>query len=173
MIIDLNPMLRGEVKTLEIAVSPVTGEIPSDYEPLPGSEIKGTITCSGGYIRLESVVTVPYRGTCARCLDPVEDKLTFRFDRTLVTEGTLSSEVLEENPDEYVLLRGGFLDTDEAVSESVFIEFPMMVLCSPDCPGLCPRCGRRLSKGIQCSCSKNEKEPDPRWNCLKGLNFDD
>jgi len=166
-------MLRGEVKTVEIDTPVDPGEIPGDYELLPGSHMKGTVTCSGGYIRLESVVTVPYRGSCARCLDPVEDELSFDFDRTLVTEGTLSEDVLEENAEEYLQLRGGFLDTDSAIVEPVFIEFPMMVLCSNDCPGLCHKCGRKLTAGKACACSAGEKETDPRWAKLATLDFDD
>ena len=38
-------------------------------------------------------------------------------------------------------------------------------LCSEDCKGLCPRCGKNLNLG-PCGC---RKEPDPRFAVLEQL----
>ncbi|MEA4815138.1 MAG: DUF177 domain-containing protein [Oscillospiraceae bacterium] len=39
------------------------------------------------------------------------------------------------------------------------------MLCSPDCKGLCPRCGANLNLG-PCGC---KKETDSRWSALDSL----
>jgi uncharacterized protein len=92
--------------------------------------------------------------------------LEFDFDRTIVTEGTLSDEVLEEKADEYLVLKRGILEPDEAIIESIFLELPSRLLCSPDCRGLCPKCGKKMT-GDECGCAP--REIDPRWSKLKAL----
>lgn len=168
MIIDINPLLRGETAEIDIDAVTVPAAAPDDYELLPGARIKGRIENSGGYIRLTSSVSVPYRGFCARCLDPVERTLEFEFDRTVVADRSVSDEVIEENSEEYLKTEGGMLDLDDAVSEPVYTEFPMILLCSDDCPGLCRFCGKKLGPDGRCDCG-GKPETDPRWDALKGL----
>lgn len=166
MVIDLSAILRGEIYSM-----PIEGEIDLDAAPygikyLPGAAISGSISGQAGLVTLNARVSVPYRGECARCLDPVEDVLEFDFIRTLVTEGTLSDEVLEEKADEYLVVRKGILSPDDALAESVFLELPSRLLCSPDCRGLCPKCGKKITD-TPCGCQT--KEIDPRWSKLQEL----
>ncbi|MBR6727152.1 MAG: DUF177 domain-containing protein, partial [Clostridia bacterium] len=56
------------------------------------------------------------------------------------------------------------LDVDEPLREELLMCFPMRLLCSEDCPGLCPKCGKPKKDG-DCGCS--EKEIDPRLAVLK------
>ena len=124
MTIDINPMLRGEIREIVVDSEFVPECAPEGISLLPGSRIKGKISDSGGYIRLVSKVAVPYEGECARCLDKVVGTIEFDFNRTIVADGMISAERLEEEADEYLLIRSGILDPDEALSESVFLEFP-------------------------------------------------
>ncbi len=167
MTIDLTPLLRGEIREIAVDSEFIPDGAPEGITILPGSRITGKISDSGGYIRLVSKVKVPYSGECARCLDEVKGTLEFDFDRTLVTEGMIPQERLEEEAEEYLLIRSGMLNPDEALSESVFLEFPMLLLCSADCPGLCPKCGRKLGPDGVCNCAP--KEIDPRMAKLKEL----
>ena len=64
------------------------------------------------------------------------------------------------------MVRDGTLDVDEPLREELLICFPMRLLCSEDCPGLCPKCGKPLREG-DCGCSK--KEIDPRLAVLQTL----
>ena len=43
---------------------------------------------------------------------------------------------------------------------------PMKNLCSEDCKGLCPKCGKNLNEGL-CNC--NEENIDPRWETIQKL----
>ena len=167
MKIDLTSVLNGEINQMNIDCDISPENAPEDITLLPGAHITGVIRNSAGYIRLTSTVTVPYKAQCARCLGPVEDTLEFGFDRTLVTKGAVPDEELEEQPDEYLVIDKGFVNPDCEISESVFLEFPMLLLCSDDCGGLCQNCGRKLASGETCNCKP--REIDPRLAKLRDL----
>ena len=169
MLIDLKPMLRGEVTRMPIDFS-IEPEAPYGVSFDGDVRVFGEITNQGGYMRLMATAEIPYSGTCARCLSAVSDVFTMPFERTVVTEGTLTDEQIEDNVDEYVILENGMLDVDDSVREALILSFPMRLLCDEDCPGLCPKCGKPLRDG-DCGCPK--KEIDPRWAVLASLKFDE
>lgn len=165
MIIDLNPMLRGEVNVIDIDFV-LTPEIIEDVTFESGARVFGKITNNAGYMRLTLKAELPYVGECARCLDTVRGVFSLDFERTVVTEGMVSDERLEESVDEYIVLDNGRLVLDDAVREELLIDFPRKLLCSEDCEGLCPKCGKPKKEG-DCGCVT--KEIDPRLEVLKKL----
>lgn len=165
MIIDLNPMLRGEVNVINIDFV-LTPEIIEDVTFESGARVFGKITNNAGYMRLTLKAELPYVGECARCLDTVRGVFSLDFERTVVTEGMVSEERLEESVDEYIVLDDGKLVLDDAVREELLIDFPRKLLCSEDCEGLCPKCGKPKKEG-DCGCVT--KEIDPRLEVLKKL----
>ncbi len=169
MNLDLKPMLRGEITRMPLDFS-IEPESPVGVEFIGDVHVVGEVTNQGGYMRLSVTTYIPYRGLCARCLSEVSGEFEMPFERTVVTEGTLTEEQLEDDVDEYVVLCDGILDIDDAVREAIILEFPMRLLCDEDCPGLCPMCGKPLSEGA-CGCTK--KEIDPRWAVLATLRFDE
>ena len=96
MNLDLRPMLRGETNriSMDFLLEPdeLYGVSFGD-----GIHVVGEVTNQGGYIRLVATADVPYTGECARCLDPVSGVFSLPFERTVVTEGTLTEEQEEEN----------------------------------------------------------------------------
>ena len=165
MKLDLRPMLRGEVDRIHVDY-PLTPNLPNGAEFDGDARVLGDITDSAGYMSLSLTVSVSYRTECARCLAPVSGDFAVQLERTVAAEGTLSEEQLEENVDEYAVIEDGRLDLDELVREEILLSFPMRVLCSPDCEGLCPKCGspRRLG---DCGCQM--REIDPRLAVLQSL----
>ena len=117
-------------------------------------------------MHLTLTASVDYRAACARCLEPVTGSFSVTLERTVAAHESLSEKQLEENVDEYAVIEDGGLGLDELVREELLLCFPMRFLCSPDCPGLCPRCGKPLRLG-DCGCPKHE--PDPRLAVLKTL----
>ncbi len=164
MIIDIGPLLRGECDRIEIDYM-LTPEPMDGVEFTSDAHISGCITDSAGYMRLKLSASLPYRGECARCLDAVEDVFEADFERTVVTPGMLSQEQLDDNVDEYVTVKGGKLDVDEELTETLILEFPTKLLCSEDCEGLCGICGK--PKRLGCGCV--EKYVDPRLAVLAQL----
>lgn len=165
MILNLGPILRGEINKMDIAYE-LTPEPVQDVVFPENAKVSGVLTDDAGYMRLHLTATLPYRGQCARCLDTVEGVFTLDFERTVAAEGSISEEQLEENLDSYVMVRDGKLDVDEPLREELLICFPMRLLCDEDCPGLCPKCGKPLREG-DCGCS--HKEIDPRLAVLAQL----
>ncbi len=167
MVIDVSSLLATDARSTDVSLDLSPDRTPEGVTALPGGRLEGRVTDTGGYVRLTSKVSVPYRTVCGRCLKPVNGVLEFDFDRTLVTPGQVSEEVLEENPDEYLFIENGCVEIDDALYESVLLEFPMTILCDPDCPGLCPVCGKRLSPGE--TCCRREKPRDPRLEALRSF----
>ena len=165
MIIDLNQMLRGEVNVINIDFV-LTPEIIEDVTFEGGARVFGKITNNAGYMRLTLKAELPYVGECARCLDEVRGVFSLDFERTVVTEGLVSDERLEESVDEYIVADDGKLVLDDAVREELLIDFPRKLLCSDECEGLCPKCGKPKKEG-DCGCVT--KEIDPRLEVLKKL----
>ena len=56
------------------------------------------------------------------------------------------------------------IDTRALAREQLELAAPIRVVCSENCLGLCPSCGKDLNAG-PCGC---DAEPvDPRWEALK------
>ena len=176
MILDLTRLLSGEVNKIGIDF-----ELSPDFEDgytaaLDGVEftslarVSGEVTDNAGYMRLTLTVSLDFSGECARCLKRVDDTMTFVFERTVVSEDTLTRDADEDDDysDEYVVLSDGKLDVDAQLREMLILEFPTKLLCSEDCLGLCIKCGHDLNEG-ECGCNRAHR--DPRWDVLLGVKF--
>jgi len=162
MKLDLRPLLRGELR--EIPINFFLSAEPVKNAQFDGdAHITGKITDSAGYMRLVLHSVLHYKSQCDRCLCDVNGELSIDFERTVVAEDTLSDEQLQENVDEYVVLKDGFLNVDDELREAIILEFPSKILCNKNCPGLCPKCGKLLKNG-DCGCT--QKEVDPRLAVL-------
>ncbi len=163
MVIDVGPLLRGEVKKINIDYMLTPMELP-DVAAESDAHVTGTVTDNAGYMSLKLHAEFKYRGECARCLAPVSGVFSLDFERTAVTDGTLCAEDADE--DEYIVIHGTELDADEPLGEELMLSFPTRLLCSDDCPGLCPKCGKPRRDG-DCGCT--DKEIDPRLAILATL----
>jgi uncharacterized protein len=61
---------------------------------------------------------------------------------------------------------GSELDLAAPIREAIILEVPQLILCRPDCRGLCPTCGTDRNEAT-CSCAP--EGGDPRWEALKRL----
>jgi len=165
MVLDMRPMLRGEVDQIAIDYL-LTPELPMGVTSNGDAHVEGLVTDEAGYMRLSLTATVSYQTECARCLEPVDGEFSVSLERTVAAEGALTEQQLEENVDEYAVIEDGKLDLDETIREELLLSFPMRVFCSEDCPGLCPKCGKPRRLG-DCGCPTFE--PDPRLAILKTL----
>jgi len=74
--------------------------------------------------------------TCSRCLGKFEQEVSQDF--------SLSYAVLPDRD---------YLEIDKDLREEMLLNFPMKVLCKPDCRGICPGCGVNLNFQ-KCKCKK-------------------
>ena len=127
--------------------------------------VNGTVVNRAGYIVLTAEASMSYRTHCARCLADVEDTVCFLCEKTVADEKGLLRLENTEN-DDYVQIKGGKLDLDAPICDEILLGFPMRILCSEDCKGLCAGCGADLNREA-CRCTK--KEVDPRLAKLAAL----
>ena len=127
--------------------------------------VQGTVVNRAGYIVLTAEASMSYRTHCARCLAEVEDTVRFLCEKTVADEKGLLRLENTEN-DDYVQIKGGKLDLDAPICDEILLSFPMRILCSDDCKGLCAGCGADLNREA-CRCTK--KEVDPRLAKLAAL----
>ena len=102
-------------------------------------------------LRLESVMEgvlvsggldVPVTGSCARCLEPIEDTLQLDVQELYAYEGSTTEATSEE--DEVRRIDGDFLDLEPLVRDTIVLNLPLAPVCTEDCAGLCVDCGQRL-----------------------------
>ena len=86
---------------------------------------------------------------CGRCLNPVEVPLETGFTETLRPYPRVPKE--SGGDEDFTYYHDDVIDLRPLVEEHLLLAAPMKVLCSEDCKGLCPRCGRNLNQG-PCNC---------------------
>ena len=112
-------------------------------------------------LRLEAEFTVS--GECARCLDPVTQACH------VDTQWTVRECDFLDEDFELPLDGNGVLDVDTWLNQEISLEIPTVLLCSPDCLGLCPVCGKKRQ---DCTCQEAAEESTPtdeRLSILKSL----
>lgn len=154
----------------ELLEHPGTSRAVRLSEPLPGlhmeladlpeeEKVEGDLllegVVEGVYVR--GSVAAPIHLRCARCLKPFEQRVEVQLAELVPREAGPE--------DDYEITPELTLDPEQLVRDAVALELPFAPLCSPDCLGLCARCGgdRNLH---ECSCTE---EIDPRWAALEGL----
>lgn len=114
-------------------------------------------------------------GSCVRCLQPVEKSLDFSLSRIyyypdelahLLNEVSDDSSVYADLDEAYQVQPDSRLDLEPLLIDAIVPQIPYSVLCSPDCPGLCPECGIMLAEA---EAGHHHDTIDPRWSALADL----
>ena len=138
--------MKIEVEKLQDEELTLTEDIPAESWEMDSFDIKFVddihMECTfrkvGREILVNCTVKTPLEITCSRCLEHV--KQNKEYDITLsYSIGNLGEE----------------LEVDKDVREEVLLNFPMKVLCDPECKGICPGCGVNLNDG-ECECINKE-----------------
>ena len=111
--------------------------------------LSGRIQNRAGMVSLDYACEFTVRHLCDRCLDEFDRGYRFEFSHILVRD---ESSLYDE---EYVICPGGALDMNELAISDLLVELPSKVVCSEDCLGLCPVCGKNLNLG-DCGCEEDE-----------------
>lgn len=117
-------------------------------------------------LRLESVhegilvsgtARAEYSGVCGRCLIDIAAPVEVEFQELFTYPGSEAADF--EVRDDHV-------DLENLVRDAMVLSLPFQPVCRPDCPGLDPNTGERLTG----SAGGRSREPlDPRWAALAGL----
>lgn len=123
---------------------------------------EGLIENHSGVIHLSFSVSTQLSTKCNRCGIDMQYPLIFNQKHILV------SEIFDEDQDneELLIIENEFLDIDEIAEQSLILNIPTKILCSENCQGICPQCGKNLNE-VTCGCSK--KNIDPRLSGLSSF----
>lgn len=121
---------------------------------------QGCVFNSAGVVTLAVDISYEFTAPCDRCGKEVSRKFVIPFERSLAVS------IEAEESDTIITVPDMKLDLDELVFSEVFVDLPTKHLCSEDCRGMCPKCGKNLNDG-ECGCPK--KEIDPRLAKLAEL----
>jgi len=139
-------------------VGPVAGEL--------------TVENAGSLLLVRGRLQARLRLACVRCLAEGEQELEIEVEEEFASEGA-SPEVrtIDREEPEASAITDFVLDAHEFARQQVVANAPMSFLCRPDCPGICPQCGKDLNGG-PCGCALDRGEgglPGQGWAKLAEL----
>jgi len=107
-----------------------------------------------GEIRIRGTIQVDFDCDCDRCLEPAPQHIDSAFDLFFRPQPKLENHVemqLEEGEIDLSFYEGDGVSLREALRDFVIVSQPMQHFCTPDCKGLCPRCGANRNTS-ECDC---------------------
>ena len=116
-------------------------------------------------IFIKGRITTQLSFICSRCLSPYEIPVDSKFDLVYFPEELEDlGDQLEEEDLNRLFYMSPVIDLLDVVLEQVNLTFPIKPLCSKECRGLCPVCGKSEKDG-ECQCVTHDS--DSRLNKLK------
>lgn len=153
--VNVGSLIRFEEQTL-----PIKLEVEIESFDLGGQEIETTtpVRFEGVARRLSKGVQVEGRFlaevslSCARCLEKFN--LAVKGE---VSEFFALADYQAQLPEDldYYLIQAEKIDLGPMIKEQLVLAIPLKPLCSDNCSGLCPICGKNLNQGA-CSCQGKE-----------------
>lgn len=168
-IVGLGPLRRTEGATVEFAWSGLWGEttavglwsIPADRTV----DVDGRMTSVGDGVLVDGRAAATLDTQCARCLSVVAYPATAEFEELFVYP-----EHAGDYADEDVcFIADDQVDLGPVIHDCLILAQPAIVLCQPDCRGLCPLCGVNLNEQPD---HRHDAGPDERWQALAALRLD-
>ncbi|UCC39404.1 MAG: DUF177 domain-containing protein [Candidatus Aminicenantes bacterium] len=102
---------------------------------------------------------------CSRCLAPFEFPVDSKFDLVYLPEELdVFQDKLENGEINTFFYYSYKINVKEVVLEQLNLTFPLKPLCSENCQGICPVCGKIIKEG-ECACVRDDS--DPRLEKLK------
>ena len=172
MLVNLSDVFSSEGKTETVAVSLEMTRFASrlgNFLITEKSPITLVLTNIGvGKARIQGNAQIVLKTRCDRCLTEVPTILTLEFEREVASPDTAldSSNEEEEYEDGLEFMEGYQLNVETFVYNEILLNWPMKILCEPDCKGICKVCGKNLNHG-ECGC--DTFVPDPRMAAIKDI----
>ncbi|MGI6229304.1 MAG: YceD family protein [Tractidigestivibacter sp.] len=119
-----------------------------DFKLPEGIDYDLVLTNAGEGILATGMLKTHVVGTCDRCLEDAEFDINGEVDEYFLFEEP-AEEDLSDDEDEmdYSLVSPDHtIDLSGALQAALIMETPFVVLCRPDCKGLCPVCGANLNE---------------------------
>ncbi|QKJ21151.1 DUF177 domain-containing protein [Microbacterium hominis] len=106
-------------------------------------------------ILVSATARTRYTGVCGRCLTDIAQPVEVEIQELFAYPGSEATDF--EVQDDHV-------DLETPVRDAIVLSLPFQPVCQPDCPGLDPATGERLTE----STGAHQGAPiDPRWAALQ------
>ena len=168
MLINLSDVLSEQHKTIERDCPLDMVEFKSELGTFPIGEkenahivvqhVKGRELLIKG--KAELTIIIP----CDRCLADVPVKFELEFTKNVDLDESNDAKVDELDEKNYI--DGYHLDVDKVLYNEILIGWPMKILCSDDCKGICNVCGQNLNEG---TCDCEDTSLDPRMSVIRDV----
>jgi len=149
---------------------PFSGEELEQLSPLKVQGSAEMVEHSGGEVRIQGRYSVEMASICDRCLKRTRFPIEAGFDLYYRPMSSIAREEDVEVDDaevEMAFYEGSGIELQDVLQEQVLLALPMQRVCSEDCKGICPVCGRNRNEAV-CDCHI-ESQGDERWNALRKL----
>ncbi|MBP1754479.1 MAG: hypothetical protein H6Q59_877 [Firmicutes bacterium] len=168
MLISLSEIMTTKDKVVKIS-APIELERfdyqGSSYEFAHKEPVELTITNLGDKrVMIEGSTNISLTLLCDRCLKEMLHEMEITLSKEV--DFNLSEEERAEGLDETNYIIGYNLDVDTLIYDEVLIGFPMKLLCSEDCKGLCKNCGINLNEK---TCDCDTFGYDPRMSKIRDI----
>ncbi|MDE7260178.1 MAG: DUF177 domain-containing protein [Lachnospiraceae bacterium] len=117
-----------------------------------------------GKAQITGDVGITFSMNCDRCLKPVDKTLVLQFDREVFAPDMI--ETIPDGAEDQEFMDGCQFNVEDLLNNEIVINWPMKVLCKPDCKGICRQCGQDLNTG---TCDCDTFVPDPRMAVIKDI----
>jgi uncharacterized protein len=124
---------------------------------------------TGGELRIQGRYTVELTAPCDRCLANARHPLDAGFDLFYRPASTIARDEeieIDEGEAQIGFYEGGGLELEDILREQILLALPMQRVCSEDCKGICPVCGKDRNQSA-CDCATHTV--DDRWGALRKL----
>lgn len=144
MRIDISKLRDGEILSVSHEYDSKALSLEQcDLRYLTPLKLEGTLGRVGDSLFFKGNLTARIENICTRCLKAIRKSADESFD--------LYFPVKDEE----------FLETTDEIREVMLLAYPVKFLCSENCRGLCPYCGKNLNEG-PCQCAgREDKEGFP------------
>lgn len=168
MLINLSDVLSEQHKTIDQNVSVDMDVFKTAFGrfPITSKELAHiTITYAAEKeLLIQGVAKLVIEIPCDRCLQEVDT--LFALDFTKNVDISESNMKRKDELDEANYIDGYHLDVDKLLYNEILIGWPMKILCSKDCKGICNVCGQNLNEGT-CDCEGTSL--DPRMSVIRDM----
>ena len=167
MFVNLTDVLHGEDKTVTMQIEPEMEAVTIGKETYPvirkTSFLMTFTNVEHGKAQVTGEGGITFSMPCGRCLKDVEKTLELSFDRTVFSP---DRSISPDDSDDQEYMNGYQMDVEELLRNEIVINWPMKILCRPDCRGICRQCGQDLNTG---TCDCDTFVPDPRMAAIQDI----
>jgi len=160
MLLDLTHVIKNEDKVIQTEAELDMKEFVFKLGSFPivsKTPVALTIQNRGNQeLQIKGKAELVLQISCDRCLENVENGFLLDFQKDVDMKMQESDRIKELDEHDYI--DGYNLDVDKLIKGEILMNWPMKVLCSEDCKGICSSCGTNLNLEA-CSCDSTILDP--------------